>query len=147
MVEDQNIPLHVRRPGMCKPFKPGSNHNPKGRPRGQSLTQKLIAFGRSPINKAGTKSYMDALVESCWKRGVAGDRHCMRLIFERMAPALQASITAHVGEPTGGDEVLEMLHRLRAKTGFLGEDEGPLVLEAEATQEPNQTPAPPAPNR
>ena len=121
---------------MCKPFKPGSNHNPKGRPRGQSLTQKLIAFGRSPINKAGTKSYMDALVESCWKRGVAGDRHCMRLIFERMAPALQANLVAHVTEPVGAHDVLQMLGKLKAATGFHGEDEAPPLLEAEATSEP-----------
>ena len=136
MPGNQTLPLHIRKPGMCAPFKPGSNHNPHGRPKGRNLTQELVAFGKQAINKSGDKSYLQALVESTWKRAVAGDRHCAKLIFDRLAPALQASITAHVGEPTGGDEVLEMLHRLRAKTGFLGEDEGPPLLEADATSEP-----------
>lgn len=132
MAEDQTLPLHIRKPGMCKPFELGSNHNPHGRPKGRNLTQELVAFGKQAINKSGDKSYLQALVESTWKRAVAGDRHCARLIFERLSPALQANITAQVSERVDASDVLEMLGKLKAATGFL-DDEGPPLLEAETT--------------
>ena len=86
-----------------KPFKPGQTGNPGGRPKGKSLTQRLVELmDRTDIDGTALpegKCVADFVVETIAREAIAGKFPFAKEVFDRIEGKVPDRIAGHDGGP------------------------------------------------
>lgn len=91
------------KPPKGRPFPKGNRANPKGRPKGESLTTKLRRVLDEPDEENGTKA--DKLINAAVDAAGAGDVRYFKEIFER----IEGKIPDRVANASGDELVIKVV--------------------------------------
>ena len=109
-------------------FRPGQSGNPGGRPKGRSITARLVELlDRSELNGQpikGGKQVGDLVAETIVKHALGGDIHFTRLLVDRIDGKLPEATGSGDGATESTIDPETARRVLRAVRGDEGQPEG-----------------------